>query len=208
MPNTPDTRQSLMIRLSASDNEAAWDEFVSIYRPVIVRVAIARGLQPSDADDLAQQVLMSVAKHIKTWESNPQRARFRTWLGHVIRNAAVNALSRRAADRGLGGTESMRMFNQQANRAGDSEALELQWRREAFRWAADQIRDEFKNETWEAFWLLAVESLSPVEVAKRVNKSVGAVYVAKSRVMQRLQQKVRQLEGELPQEVESVDQAK
>jgi tetratricopeptide (TPR) repeat protein len=57
MQPAPDTRESLIVRLRDVKNESAWEEFVSICRPVIVSVAVAKGLQPNDAEDLAQQVL-------------------------------------------------------------------------------------------------------------------------------------------------------
>lgn len=200
MKPAPDTRESLIVRLRDVKNESAWDEFVSIYRPVIVRVAIARGLQPNDAEDLAQQVLITASSKIASWESDSQRGRFRTWLSRVIRNAAVNAMTRRIADRGLGGTTALQLLQGQSSADSDLAAIELQWQREAFRWASDRIRSEFQSATWDAFWLTAVESLPIAEVVQRTGKSAGAIYVAKSRVMQRLQQEVQQLEGKLPGE--------
>ena len=68
--------------------------------------------------------------------------------------------------------------------------------REAFRRASDQIRDEFQAATWEAFWLTAVEGVSAADAAQQTGKSVGAVYVARSRIMARLQQKLRVMSGE------------
>jgi len=45
------------------------------------------------AEDLAQQVLISVAGGIQRWETDPRRARFRTWLRRVADNAILNALT-------------------------------------------------------------------------------------------------------------------
>jgi RNA polymerase sigma-70 factor (ECF subfamily) len=196
MPMIPDTRPSLIVRLQRDDDESAWGEFVAIYRPVIVRVAVSYGLQPTDAEDLAQQVLLSVARSITDWEHDPDRAHFRTWLGRIVRNAATNALSRRKADRGAGGTTALQAMQRVVSDQDAMELLEVEWRREAFRWAADQVRDDFESATWEAFWLTAVEGLPASEAARRTGKSVGAVYVTKSRVMQRLQRKVCELQGE------------
>jgi RNA polymerase sigma factor (sigma-70 family) len=202
MSSAPETRASLILRLRDSGDVVAWEEFVAIYRPVIVRLAVARGLQHSDADDLAQQVLLSVAHSVPDWESDPQRARFRTWLGRVVRNAALNALSRRKSDRGAGGTSALILINGKAAQdCDDSEVLDFEWRREAFRCVADQIRAEFQPKTWEAFWLTAVDGLSAAEAAKQTGKSIGAVYVARSRVMARFQEKVRALCGYEPTEV-------
>ena len=65
----PETRPSLILRMQDGGDEAAWEEFVAIYRPVIFRMAILKGLQHNDAEDLAQQVLISVSKKIGEWES-------------------------------------------------------------------------------------------------------------------------------------------
>lgn len=198
----PETQVSLILRLGDSQDAAAWDEFVAIYRPVIVRLALAHGLQNPDADDLAQQVLFSVARRVPDWEADPQRAKFRTWLGRVVRNAALNALSRRKPDRAAGGTTALTLINgKAASDCDDAELLELEWRRQAFRWIADQIRDEFQPQTWEAFWLTAVDGLSAAEAAKQTGKSIGAVYVARSRIMARFQEQVRTLSGEESAEV-------
>ena len=77
------------MRLKDQGDQAAWVEFVEVYRPVIYRLATRRGMQHADAEDLAQLVLASVAKAIDQWEDDPQRARFRTWLRRVANNAIV-----------------------------------------------------------------------------------------------------------------------
>jgi len=197
MATGPETRPSLILRLHDPADDAAWEEFVAIYRPVIVRLAEFKGLQRCDADDLAQQVLLSVANNIGRWEHDPQRARFRTWLAHAVRNATLNALTRMPADRGAGGTTGMLALENHAGATDDAEMLELEWRRETFRWAVDQVRDEFQPQTWEAFWITAVDGLSASEAAEKTRKSIGAVYVARSRVMQRVQAKLKELTGDV-----------
>lgn len=198
MPADPETQPGLILRLQDGTNEAAWEEFVSIYRPVIFRMAVSKGLQAADAEDLAQQVLVSVAKNISRWEHDPDRARFRTWLQRVVRNATLNALSRGPRDQAQGGTTAMLALDRHVENNDDSALFDKQWRREAFGRAADEVRDEFQAQTWEAFWLTAVEGVSPNDAAVRTGKSVGAVYVAKTRVMQRIQAKLRELSGEEP----------
>ena len=202
MPSAPETRSSLLLRLQDADDAAAWEEFVAIYRPVIVRLALMRGLQHADADDLAQQVLVAVSARISEWQIDPARARFRTWLSRVVRNAALNQLSRQKPDRAIGGTSTVLLINGKAAAVCDDlEVLDQEWQREAFRWAADQIRAEFHPSTWDAFWLTAVEDKSVAETAEQTGKTAGAVYIARSRVMTRLKEKVRMLSGELPGEV-------
>lgn len=195
MGSTPETRQSLLVRLRDPQDQASWYEFTEIYRPVIFRLARRKGMQDADADDLAQQVLAAVAGAIDRWESDPKRAKFRTWLHRIAHNAIINALTRRAPDCGSGDTELHKLIDAQPAGAGPhSDLLRLEFRREQFRWAAKQIRAEFQTDTWQAFWLTAVES-EPVDVVSRkLGKSSGSVYAARSRVMRRLKEKLSELD--------------
>ena len=197
MPEYPETRASLIGRLKDRADQEAWREFVEIYRPVVWRLARHKGLQPADADDLAQQVLSAVAAAVDRWRPDPARAKFRTWLNRIAHNLIVNALTRRAPDRASGDESAHDMLSQQAAPEGpDSELLRIEYRREVFQWAARQIRAEFQPETWMAFWHTAVEGRSVAEVADLLGKKAGAVYAARGRVMLRLKEKIVEWEGE------------
>ena len=56
------------------------------------------------------------------------------------------------------------------------------------------MRAEVKETTWQAFWQTAVEARSFQQTAEALNMSVGAVYMAKSRVLQRLREQIHLLE--------------
>ena len=189
----PKTCQALFLRLQDEDNEEAWEEFVSIYRPVIYRMAVRKGLQSADAEDLSQHVLVSISKKISEWEHDPNRGRFRTWLQTVVKNAVINAITRKTQERGIGGTEAIAMFAQKPLETDDKAMFESEVRQEAFRHAADLVESEFKESTWRAFWLTSIEGMSPTDAAKELDKSVGSIYVSKSRVMDRIKRKVGEL---------------
>ena len=74
--------------------------------------------------------------------------------------------------------------------------LRLSHRRELFRWAAERVRSNVKQATWQAFWLTAVEDRSVEATAELLCLSVGAVYIARSRVFARLRSEVRAWEGD------------
>ena len=197
MSSAPETRPSLLIRVRDPADHAAWREFVEIYRPVILRLAEHKGLQAADAEDIAQEVLVTVAKSVEQWEHDPKRAKFRTWLHCVANNAALDALTRKKPDRGSGDAALEAVLDQRESKGGPgSDFLRLEYRREVFRWAARHVRPEFRPETWDAFWLTAVERRSVEAVAEELAKDAGAIYAARSRVMRRIREKVSEYEEE------------
>ena len=71
MNSNPETRASLLIRVRDPADQAAWHEFVEIYRPIILRLARQKGMQEADAEDVAQQVLVTLAKAVEQHEHDP-----------------------------------------------------------------------------------------------------------------------------------------
>ena len=197
MNSTPEIRASLLIRVRDPADQAAWHEFVEIYRPVILRLARQKGLQEADAEDVAQDVLVAVAKAVELREHDRKRAKFRTWLNRVAHNAILNALTRGRPDRGSGDSALLAVLNQHESHTGpDSDLLRLEYRREVFRWAVRQVRKEFHQATWDAFWLTAVEGRPVEAVAQQLAKNPGAIYATRSRVIRRIRQKVAEYEQE------------
>ncbi|MEQ8635054.1 RNA polymerase sigma factor [Gimesia maris] len=198
MNATPDTRASLLIRVRDPADQAAWHEFVEIYRPVILRMARQKGMQEADAEDVAQLVLIAISKAVEQRPHDPERAMFRTWLHRVAHNAILNALMRGKPDRGSGKSELLALLNEHASQNGpDSSLLRLEYRREVFRWAARHVRQEFQRDTWDLFWLTAVEGREIEEIAQEFRKNRGAIYAARSRVMRRIQEKAAEYERDL-----------
>jgi RNA polymerase sigma-70 factor (ECF subfamily) len=194
----PETRDSLLVRLKDPGDREAWDQFSVLYRPVIYRIARTRGLQDADAQDLVQQVLMAVASAIPRWQRGGEHVRFRHWLRRVAKNATINALSRRPKDLAGGGSALMNLLHESPQPDPETEAAILcQHRREVYRRAASVVQSEVREGTWEVFERTVIDGESIESVATRLNKSVGAIYVARCRIMNRLRQLVRDIEEEL-----------
>lgn len=194
--NSPETRPSLLLRIRDPSDDAAWVEFSTVYRPVIIRLARQKGMQLADAEDLAQQVLLSISKAIERWEPDGERAKFRTWLRRVATNAILNAVTRGVPDRSAGDEETRELLEQHPATDGpDSNLLRLEYRRQVFLWAAQKIRIEFSDETWNSFWFTAVDGLDVDDAAQRIERSRGSVYASRSRVMRRLTQQIDEFDG-------------
>jgi len=55
------------------------------------------------------------------------------------------------------------------------------------------VQAEFEVRTWQAFWQTTVEQQRPADVAAALGMNVGAVYMAKSRVLRRLRAELQGL---------------
>jgi RNA polymerase sigma-70 factor (ECF subfamily) len=206
MDEPPPTRASLILRLRDPADADAWREFVSLYEPLVYDLARRRGLQDADARDLCQDVLLTVARAIHRWDPEPARGTFRGWLSRIARNLLVNFLTRQRQPRGSGATSVQELLEAQPSADPSATALfEAEYRRRVFRWAADEIRGEFTPSTWQAFWLTAVTGRIPKEVASELGLTVGAVYIARSRVLARLRQRVEELGDEATEILGEVD---
>ena len=192
----PDTRNSLILRLPDSRDIDAWDQFVSIYEPLVYRLARAKGFQDADAREIVQEVLVAVSRAVERWDPDPELGRFRDWLFRIARNLMIKFMTRKKY-RSIGSGDSgiAELLNQHFDPSEqDSAEFDLEYRREVFRWAAEQVRKQVKSNTWQAFWLTSVENQSVESVAGRLGLTCGAVHIARSRVRGRLRESVTQFQ--------------
>jgi RNA polymerase sigma-70 factor (ECF subfamily) len=198
MQESPATRVSLLVRIRDPRDQDAWRQFVDIYASVVYGFARHRGLQDADAADLMQEVLRAVARSADRLDYDPKRGSFRGWLYTVTRNKIYNFLNgRKNHERGSGDSGALERLEEQAAHDDDAASLwDQEYERRLFDWAAEQVRGEFQGATWQAFWQTAVEGRAAKEVGDRLSMSLGAIYVAKSRVLSRLKELIRQVEEE------------
>ena len=196
MPANPETRDSLILRLPSALDAQAWREFVDLYEPLILRFAKRRGLQDADAREVAQNVLISVAKSVERWQPDRERGKFRAWLFRIARNQMINWVKKNDSVRKTSGMQADTSVDWEDHSAGvQSEAeIELEYRREMFRLAAAHARGAFSENSWQAFWLTSVQGESIESVASKLGLQAGAIYVARSRVTARIKEIVNQWE--------------
>jgi RNA polymerase sigma-70 factor (ECF subfamily) len=198
MPDAPTTPPSLLFRLHDLRDRDAWHQFVELYGPLIYRFGRKRGLQDADAADLTQVVFLAVTGAIGRFEYDPRRVKFRSWLFGVVRNQFCRLLARRARSPAVeGGSDAQQRLQEQPEREDGEAALwEQEYRRGRFLWAADKVRGAVEESSWQAFWQTAVEGLPAAEVAAALGMRAGAVYTAKSRVVERIRRVIEELQDE------------
>ena len=190
------TRASLLLRIRDPQDRMAWGEFVTLYAPLIHAYGRRRGLQDTDAADLTQEVLCCVARSAGGFEYDPARGSFRGWLLTVTLNELRKLARRRAREAGGTGDSQVRQFLEQQPDDREEEIWRQDYQWNLFQWAADKVRGEFREATWQAFWRTAVLTQDVDQVARELQLTPGAVYVARSRVTSRIRDEIQAVEGE------------
>lgn len=194
MPEEFVTRPTLLIRVRDQDDQESWAEFVEIYGPLIHRFALSRGVHRDDAADVTQNVLKVLARVMADFQYDRDRGTFRGWLFTVVRREIIR-IARKAKVRpestAVGDGEAV---IEQLPETKESQDWEHDYQKHLAQWAMGKIRSEFSDHVWEAFQATSVQGSDPAEVAKTLGMRVGTVYVAKSRVLKRLVEKVKSVD--------------
>jgi RNA polymerase sigma-70 factor (ECF subfamily) len=187
------TSDSLLERVRARDGEA-WRQLVELYGPLIYRWARKAGLQSDDAQDVTQNVCITVATDIHRYGNRQPGASFRGWLWTICRHKIIDRFRDREHEgNAVGGSEMHQRLLQVAaaeptREEADEELRQLRQR------ALDTLRKSFEPHTWAAFVRTVIHGDRPGDVARDLGISVATVYRAKSCVLERIRAEVDTLE--------------
>jgi RNA polymerase sigma-70 factor (ECF subfamily) len=185
----------LLERLRDAEDCEAWRQFVELYASLIYGLARKRGLQDADAADVTQEVFHKVSTAIRKLEYDPRCGTFRGWLLTLTRHGLHDFLARRNKQ-GQGSGDSAMQARLEEQPCHEEETFwDHEYERRVFTWAVERVRPCIKEQTWQAFWQVAVEGKTSGEVARALGMTVGAVYVAKCRVQARLRAEIEDLES-------------
>ncbi len=182
------------LRHEVSDQKS-WAEFVRNYGPLIHRWCRRWKLQPADAEDVTQTVLVKLADKLRTFEYDPQR-RFRSYVKTLAHYALCDFLEarRRSSVQGSGDSVVLDQLDTVEARDDFQASLADAFDREVAAEAMARVQLRVQPRTWEAFRLTAMEGLSGAEAAARVGMEVPTVFRAKSQVQKMLKEEVRKIE--------------
>jgi RNA polymerase sigma-70 factor (ECF subfamily) len=189
------TSPTLLGRLARSPtDQAAWGEFVERYGPQIHGWCRRWGLQETDAQDVAQNILLELARQMSHFRYDPAGS-FRAWLKTVAYRAWCKFLAARRRP-GLGSGDTAVAELLQSVAAGDDlmQRFEEESNRELLERAMARVQLRVQPHTWEAFRLLALEERPGSEVAERLGMKVASVFVAKSNVRKMIEEEIAGLD--------------
>ena len=186
-----ETRVSLIERVRNNEDSVAWGEFFAIYRPLLVAYVRKHGVSEHDAADVVQDVFSRLVPALASFEFDPQRGRFRTWLWRVTYNALSDWGRRRAvrarAEQGWAEQDAIDQQQRADEGQSDVEWDEL-YRRRILEVVTERVRATTQPVTWACFEGRILAGRPAAEIAAETGVSVNAVYVNASRVLARVRE--------------------
>jgi RNA polymerase sigma factor (sigma-70 family) len=201
--DTLKTRPTLLSKVRKGD-EDGWSRFYELYQRFIYGAARGAGLSHEESQDVVQDVMIAVRKYISDFIPDRNRARFRTWLGHMVqfriadqfrrrrRNPLAHPASHGEAPPVEGATSTTdRLPDPKENDLGDliDSKLEEAILDEARQFAKESVRMEH----YQAYDLFDVQELSAREVAVSLGINPVTVRVWAFRVRRVIAQEMRRI---------------
>lgn len=186
------TRPSLLIRIRDGKDQDAWREFDSIYRPMLHSFAGASGLSASDAEELAQQCMMLIHRYIGSFEYDPSKGRFKSWLRTIVSNRTKNLHRDRREFQG----ESRQFGQTPDGRQTPEELFDIVWRREHLKHCVRMAQAEVEESTFQVFVAHVLDEQPIDKVCDAFKMTPNQVHAIKSRMIRRVRAKMVEILGE------------
>jgi len=183
------TRKSLLSRLKNWDDQSGWKEFFDTYWRLIYRTAWKSGLTDAEAQDVVQEVVISVCKKIGDLKYDPALGSFKGWLLTLTRWRIVDEFRKRdraaihPAIKGAARTTTDAMASIPDPNGFDLDSVwREEWEKAMVEAALTRVRTRVSPKQYQIFDAYAVKGWSARRVAETLGIGTGQVYLAKHRV--------------------------
>ena len=188
--NMSDTPLSLLERVRQQSDSHSWNRMFEIYAPLLRRWLNRYAVQDSDAEDLVQEVLSSVARELPNFEHNRRTGAFRSWLRTILVHRLQGFWrARQYQPVATGDSDFKRKLDEFADDNGETSGI---WDREhdehVMRRVMHLVQPKVAANTWKAFQRQVIDGISAADVAEEIDISLDSAYAAKSRVLRMLRQ--------------------
>jgi RNA polymerase sigma factor (sigma-70 family) len=178
------TRRSLLSKIREGD-EIGWNDFYQTYRPLIFLRGGDFNLSQSEKEELIQDTVLSVFKGQKTFNYDPARGKFRTYLRTIISHRAIDI--KRKRKKNIANEEDINFDNMpESKRSLLDASWDAEWSRHVLKQSMEELKNRIESETYQAFELYIIEEWAPQRVADFLDMKVGSVYTAKNRATEKL----------------------
>jgi RNA polymerase sigma factor (sigma-70 family) len=198
------TRRSLLTRLKRWDDQESWRDFFDTYWRLVYSFARQSGLSDSEAQDVVQDTVVSVARKMPSFKYDPVRGSFKAWLMQLSRRRIVDQFRKRPRESEFpGSVPGEETGTGAAERLPDPAGVALEkvwegeWQKHLLDTALHRVKQRVAPGQYQLFELNVLKEWPVERVAATLNVSANQVYLAKGRVGKILQAELQRIEGEL-----------
>lgn len=195
------TRQTLLSRLKDWDDQSSWREFFNLYWRLIYGVARQAGLSESEAQDVVQETILTVAKQMPNFRYDKSKGSFKSWLRKTAHWRIQDQFRRRQRNQRF--TDEIREADsdaQQPEGAVDNGAFEAmwddEWRQNLLQVAVDRVKARVDPKEFQVFDLCTHKSWPAERVARALHLLRPQVYYLNKKVLRLIEQEAARLNHE------------
>lgn len=196
------TNASLLERLKDLEDQASWQEFYTTYRKLIFSFALRHGLSPTEAEEVVQETVITVARNLPEFRYDPKRCSFKTWLFNLTLWRIRDQLRRRhpqnaSMQRKPGETDRTSTVERVPGPEGEqpSALWEEEWRKDLFERALERVKALVDEKRLQIYDLYALQGWGAREVARSLGVSLARVYMTKHRISALLKSEIQRLKN-------------
>jgi RNA polymerase sigma-70 factor (ECF subfamily) len=187
------TPLSVLERARRRDPEA-WRRLVDLYQPLVRFWCQRGGVRSADVEDVTQEVLAATAAGLDQFHRDQPGDTFRGWLRGIARKQiALHFRHNQGRPQAEGGSDAWRQLQNLSDPLAEPDADEVAETSRVYHRALEQVRRDFEERTWQAFWRTAIEGQTPGELTRQLSMTPAAIRQAKARVLRRLKQEMGEL---------------
>lgn len=197
------TRQTLLSRLKDWDDGDSWREFFEMYSKLIYSVARRAGLADSEAQEVVQETLITVANKVPEFRYDPKKGSFKGWLRNTAKWKIQDQF--RKGQRQSRVRQASRIENDCENEAagshreGSFDKIWLnEWEEHMMKTALGRVKKVVPPKEFQVFDFCTLKCWAPARIAKELNLFRPQVYYLNRKVSKLLQNELRELQTELP----------
>ncbi len=180
------TRLSLLSRVCRGD-EVSWGEFYDSYSKLLFKVGReSYSLNDHEIEEVIQETMLTFFGESKTFKYDKSKGKLRNYLKQIFRFKALRFKSKRntAAEKHV--SIESEDFGIEDLADNDDPMLDKIWNEEWNKHIANQTLQEIKGmiepQTFQIFYSLVVEEVSPKEIAEAFGTNPNNIYAIKNRV--------------------------
>lgn len=178
------------------ENKEEWNSFYKSYYPYLKNMAISCKLPSQDAEDVVQDVLISMAKQFRDQKFTSEKGAFHAWVTKFAKWRIIDIVRKNKIRSNLITSGDDFLMECQADSSPSiDEKYKIAHQREIVKQAVKNFKGNKKSKEYHIFYDFFIQNMSQEEIAAKYKTNMNNIYLAKHRVLKRLKKDIKSIDG-------------